>query len=170
MEQEPDKHAWEAWGKENVSWVCRHCGTVYEFYSSSLSVWNGHCKGRAKDRKKMPYDMQTGACTECGSTVHGKNRNQHNNFHANYIHRAEVVNGVAVGAVKWCDVGNHAFKANEPGAQSLNVSQTNSDGGTETVVMDICGSHAFNTGSDTMKRVENAYARELSATPHHNED
>ena len=124
------------------------------------------------------YDSNTGACTECGSTVHGARRNQHTNFHANYIHRAEVKDGFAVSAVKWCDLGNHAFKANSPGSQSLNVVNRNEDGTEENVVMDMCGEHAFPTGPrpDKMREVEQSYeqaravvsapANAVSAYPH----
>jgi hypothetical protein len=107
------------------------------------------------------YD-QDGACFDCGSTVHGKKREQHDNFHANYIHRSQVKDGLNVSAVKWCDVGNHAFKANQPGAQSLDVTERDNDGHENRVVMDICAEHAFSTGPrpDKMREVEQAYEQQ----------
>lgn len=75
-------------------------------------------------------------------------------------------------AVKWCDLGNHAFKANIPGAQSMDVTQTNSDGMQERVVMDICPEHAFpNVGlssltsseTSTMHTITKAYEAEKNS-------
>lgn len=114
---------------------------------------------RRRDGMTRNYDIN-GHCFECGSTVHGPQRGQHNNFHGNYIHRAEVKDGFAVSAVKWCDPGNHAFKASEPGAQSLDIMQRGENGVEERVTMDICGSHAFNTApspAPRMREVEQAY-------------
>jgi hypothetical protein len=100
-----------------------------------------------------------GKCSDCGSTVHGPQRGQHTNFHSNFIHRAEVKDGFAVSAVKWCDPGDHAFKANSPGAQSLDIMQRDGDGGEERVTMDICGGHAFATTpkSSVVRELETAH-------------
>jgi hypothetical protein len=102
-----------------------------------------------------------GVCTDCGADVLGKNRTQHNNWHATFIHRSQVKDGFNVSAVKWCDIGDHAFKANSPGAQSLDIMQRDDNGGEERVTMDICGKHAFPTAQSpnpTMRAVEAAWS------------
>lgn len=68
-------------------------------------------------------------------------------------------------AVKWCDVGNHAFKASADGAQSIDVMQR-TDKGEERVTMDICGEHAFPVGNanPTMRAVEASYQKEVGRT------
>lgn len=109
-----------------------------------------------------------GKCVECGSSVHGPQRGQHKNFHANYIHRSEVKDGFAVSTVVWCDLGDHAFKADSPGSQSLNVVQRGDDGEEKRVMMDMCAKHAFPTASPvtnnpTMRAVESAYNSERRA-------
>jgi hypothetical protein len=115
-----------------------------------------------KDTRVSRYS--NGDCLECGSTVHGPQRGQHSNFHANFIHRAEVRDGFAVSAVKWCDLGNHAFKASEDGAQSIDIMQRTPEGD-ERVTMDMCAAHAFPTGATPapMRAVESAYKQEQNA-------
>lgn len=105
------------------------------------------------------------ACYECGAITHPDHYGQHSNFHANFIHRSEVKDGFAVSAVKWCDAGNHAFKANAPGSQSLDVTQRGDDGKEERVTMDMCASHAFPTApqTDTLRQVEKSYEQERLA-------
>ena len=83
-------------------------------------------------------------CGSCGADVYSKNQVQHSNWHETFIHRAEVREGFAVSAVKWCDVGDHAYKAGAPGSQTLQATQTNEDGMTETSNVDVCGDHNFN--------------------------
>lgn len=105
-----------------------------------------------------------GGCFECGATVHPSNYGQHSNFHANFIHRAEVKDGFAVSAVKWCDKGNHAFKAGEPGSQSFTGTNRNDDGSEETVHLDMCAEHSFSLTNNTvaaprMRQVEAAYLK-----------
>lgn len=90
------------------------------------------------------YD-RNGTCFDCGATVYPSARHQHNAFHASYIHRSEVKEGFAVSAVKWCDLGNHAFKANSPGSQSIDVMQRGDNGQEERVTMDMCADHALST-------------------------
>jgi len=128
------------------------------------------------------YDYDKGTCIACGADVKPGNRTQHSNFHASYIHRSEVRDGFTVSLVKWCDVGDHAFKANAPGAQSIDVVQRDETGAEVRVVMDICHQHAFPTGIPTspMAKVEMEYNRNralpsapinaVSAYPGHNED
>jgi len=108
-------------------------------------------------RENMAYG--NGKCFDCGATVEPKSRTQHSNFHTNFIHRSEVKDGFAVSAVKWCDAGNHAFKANSPGSQSVDVVQRDESGDEVRVVMDMCADHAFNTGPrpDRLREVEQAY-------------
>lgn len=53
-------------------------------------------------------------------------------------------------AAKWCDMGGHAYSANDDGAQELRVTQqvNNQWGGAQpsTVVQDICGECASEAG------------------------
>ncbi len=68
--------------------------------------------------------------------------------------------------VAWCDPGDHAFKKNSPGAQSLDIMQRDDQGAEQRVTLDICGKHAFPTGNNnpTMRAVESAYAQEKART------
>ncbi len=102
----------------------------------------------------MPYDSNTNECLDCGSTVHGKNRGQHSNFHANFIHRSEVKDGFAVSAVKWCDPGDHAFKANIPGSQSFTGQERDENGSVTEVSMDMCPRHAFGMNPEQARLIE----------------
>jgi hypothetical protein len=100
-----------------------------------------------------------GTCTNCGATVESRDKTQHNNWHATFIHRSEVKDGLIMSQVAWCDPGDHAFKKNSPGAQSLDIMQRDDEGEAERVTLDICGAHAFPTGTNnpTMRAVESAY-------------
>lgn len=113
--------------------------------------------------KTMGFSYVDGDCVYCGATVHPDNREQHSNWHDTFIHRSEVKDGFAVSAVKWCDAGGHAFKAGEPGSQSLDVTQRDDAGKEERVTMDMCSKHAFPTGNTdpTMRAVERAYQDEI---------
>lgn len=43
-----------------------------------------------------------------------------------------------VSSAAWCDAGNHAFRANEPGSESMAGSQFQKDGTRKVVELDIC--------------------------------
>jgi hypothetical protein len=43
--------------------------------------------------------------------------------------------------VSWCDEGNHAFKADEPGSAHMEGSQRNEEGFEQIVTRDICAAH-----------------------------
>lgn len=138
------QHSWLNTNDDRY-WRCAHCDKRARHGYGTGRDLLGDCHGKDEEREKVNgYDQMTGACFQCGSTVHGPQRGQHKNFHSNFIHRNEVVGGFAVSAVKWCDVGDHAFKAGAPGSQTLQATQTNDDGVTETNTVDVCAEHNFN--------------------------
>jgi len=103
------------------------------------------------------YDRD-GRCFKCGATVAHVNMHDHSNWHS------EVEKGIQVSKVLWCDPGDHAFKANTPGAMSFTGQQTDEKGVPQTVSMDVCGVHSgkvFSTPEQTeasrMREIESAY-------------
>jgi hypothetical protein len=130
-------------------------GSYNPGWDGSYNIVHPHVAAEEMARKTYGRYDNDGNCFECGAFVDDYNkRTQHNAFHTNFIHRAEVKDGVAVSAVKWCDAGNHAFKANAPGSQSVDVVQRDDDGREERVVMDMCAEHAFSTGRQTRPAIE----------------
>lgn len=101
------------------------------------------------------YDYD-GKCYKCGATVPRQNMNQHSDWHA------EIEKGIQVSTVKWCDPGDHAFKANTPGAMSFTGQQNDENGIPQTVQMDVCGVHSGNIFA-TPQQQENARLRELES-------
>ena len=96
-------------------------------------------------------------CHKCGASI-DKNTallRKHSNWHA------EMEKGIQVSAVKWCDVGDHSFKADTPGAMSFTGQQMDENGVPKTVSMDVCSVHSGNVFSTpeqrTMREVESAY-------------
>lgn len=47
-------------------------------------------------------------------------------------------------SVKWCDPGNHAFKAGIKGAQNFQGIEYGDDGAQHVVSQDACPEHAYN--------------------------
>lgn len=76
-------------------------------------------------------------CGSCGSIVPYSNRLQHDNFHLTFSNRRDQT----LSKVSWCDYGNHAFKASEPGSSTFQGSQVDEKGMTQTVDMDACRDH-----------------------------
>lgn len=102
-----------------------------------------------------------GRCVKCGATVYQRDMNHHSNWHT------EVEKGIQVSNVKWCDPGDHAFKANTPGAVSFTGQQNDDQGIPQTVQMDVCGVHSgriFASPQEqeksTMRAVESAYRQD----------
>lgn len=46
--------------------------------------------------------------------------------------------------VKWCDIGEHAFKAGAPGSQTITGTEWDEDGNSLQVQQDVCPDHSFN--------------------------
>jgi hypothetical protein len=63
---------------------------------------------------------------------------QHSKWHT------DVERGIQMSKVAWCDPGDHAFKANSPGAMSFTGQQTDENGYPQTINMDVCGVHSGN--------------------------
>jgi hypothetical protein len=92
-------------------------------------------------------------CGSCGASVAWKNRIQHENFHKTFGHRRETVSNV-----KWCDSGNHAFKAGVDGSASFEgVNYV--DGKPVSATQDVCPKHnPYNVTVD----IENAVNKQLT--------
>lgn len=101
-----------------------------------------------------------GRCVKCAASVAVSNMHTHSKWHT------EIEKGIQVSAVAWCDPGDHAFKANEPGAISFTGQQTDEKGIPQTVQMDVCGKHSgriFATPeqqeASRVREIESAYTQ-----------
>jgi len=63
--------------------------------------------------------------------------------HERMYHRTTMEGTRTMSAVLWCDPGDHAFKANVPGAQSATMTVRNEEGVPEQQQFDACPEHAF---------------------------
>lgn len=79
-------------------------------------------------------------CNRCNGIVSKEDVPNHEEFHANYVRKED-----SMSSVKWCDPGNHAFKAGVPGSQSFRGTTTDENGLPVTMEMDACPNHAFNS-------------------------
>lgn len=81
-------------------------------------------------------------CSLCNALVQNteETRYAHEMFHEHWIPKAEVN---AMSDVKWCDPGDHAFKAGCPGSQSMTGSEVDADGIARQVNMHACAQHAY---------------------------
>lgn len=96
----------------------------------------------------MPYghpisNMNSGAhyllrCLECAALVPNDKleKESHENYHEQQRSRT-------VSQVNWCDVGEHAYKANEPGSQSFQGTEYDANGDARQVRKDVCATHSF---------------------------
>lgn len=75
---------------------------------------------------------------------------QHDRFHEAFVPKSEVQ---AVSAVKWCDTGDHPFKAGAPGAQTLTVTENDDDGFPVSKTLDVCGLHSFSAKPAPVREV-----------------
>lgn len=57
--------------------------------------------------------------------------------------------------VLWCDPGNHAFKAGQPGSQSFQGTTRDEEGNPIRIEMDACSEHSFQSqaNSETVKEI-----------------
>lgn len=80
-------------------------------------------------------------CFKCGAIIGSPDAQEdHYRFHLNMVPREEAS---VMSKVNWCDIGDHAFRANEPGSQTMTVQHTDDDGRTVTEAMDVCGMHSM---------------------------
>lgn len=79
-------------------------------------------------------------CSECMGLFGKEHRAQHETFHQSLMSREEAK---AMSAVKWCDNGEHAFKAGVKGSQSGTMTIIDDDGMPQTVTIDACPEHSF---------------------------
>lgn len=82
----------------------------------------------------------------------------HIKYHENMVSREEAR---TMSSVRWCDNGNHPFKAGIPGAQTMVGAEIDENGRPVAVEVDICPDH-------TQKGREKAL-RELEATQKEND-
>ena len=54
----------------------------------------------------------------------------------------------------WCDPGNHAYKANEPGSQTIQGSQVDENGATQVVNLNACKEHSFSGVTSVPKEIQ----------------
>jgi len=129
-----------------------------------MGIYNAYFAGIQSGRTEAfpvtDYDYD-GRCYKCGATVRRPEMHKHSNWHV------EVEKGIQVSKVSWCDPGDHAFKANTPGAMSFTGQQNDDNGVPQTVSMDVCGvhsGHVFGTSQEqqksTMREVESAYRQD----------
>lgn len=102
---------------------------------------------------------RTGECLKCAATVSENNLHRHSDWHT------DVEKGIQVSNVKWCDFGDHAFKANTPGALSFTGQQNDENGLPQTVQMDVCGIHSGKVlpsqqEASTVREIESAYRQQ----------
>ena len=88
-------------------------------------------------------------CSECMGLFGKDYRAQHDTFHQSLMSREEAK---AMSAVKWCDNGEHAFKAGVKGSQSGTMTIIDDDGMPQTVTIDACPEHSFQPSN--AKKVE----------------
>lgn len=62
--------------------------------------------------------------------------------------------------VAWCDPGNHAFKAGEPGSQSFSGTTRDEEGNPVRIEMDACAKHSFQSQTAQTTKVIEAGAEE----------
>ena len=58
----------------------------------------------------------------------------------------------AMGVALWCDPGDHAFKGGTSGSQSFTGTKVNDEGREESVQINVCAEHAFNSVLDKDKK------------------
>lgn len=85
-------------------------------------------------------------CALCSSVVPWGARPAHEAFHDSYKHKQEIT---TMSGAAWCDPGNHAFKAGEPGSQSFQGTSMDDDGNPIRMEMDACAEHSFRAQTNT---------------------
>lgn len=86
--------------------------------------------------KNMSYNQGAdGKCGECGATVKSAEYDRHAKWHK------EIKESKDMSGVRWCDFGNHAFKAGAPGSGSFNATIAGANG-PETIEQDACAEHS----------------------------
>lgn len=81
-------------------------------------------------------------CSACGASVYlgGEEERMHDRFHTGMV---PIQEALRLSNVKWCDAGDHAFKAGTPGSQSATMQEADEDGIMRSVNMDMCADHAL---------------------------
>lgn len=70
-------------------------------------------------------------CNQCTAVVQRNNSDAHSQWH-------EMQRRMTVSNVKWCDAGDHAFKAGRPGSQNVMGTEINELGQEVSVQQDVC--------------------------------
>lgn len=88
-------------------------------------------------------------CLECAALVpnNAGEKLSHENYH-------QQVREQNVSQVKWCDNGEHAFKANEPGSQSFQGTEYDENGTAQQVQRDVCAKHSFQSQAKALKAAQ----------------
>ena len=79
-------------------------------------------------------------CSTCQGLVLKSQQDAHDIFHDTYINREEVG---TMSSAAWCDPGNHAFQAGEPGSQRFSGTSIDAEGNPVRMEMDACKEHSF---------------------------
>lgn len=82
------------------------------------------------------YTNQPGAvagvvCNQCLAVVQRANAEAHTDWH-------NQQRSMSVSNVKWCDAGDHPFKAGRPGSQSVMGTEIDDHGNAVNVAQDVC--------------------------------
>lgn len=119
------------------------------------------------DPETMPASMDYRGCVACGGKF--ESNSQHARFHNIMVSREEAQH---MSSVLWCDTTEidelnphgigHAFKAGQPGSQTMTGTQINEDGFEESVRMDLCAAH---TPQGALKRAQAMISATKSESP-----
>lgn len=79
-------------------------------------------------------------CPLCSALLHMGSLQAHSTFHDTYLNKETVG---TMSSAAWCDPGNHAFKAGEPGSQRFTGTSIDENGIPVRMEMDACKTHSF---------------------------
>lgn len=89
----------------------------------------------------MNFDLRRAfMCHLCSAITVADSKVAHEQFHLQYLNKEEVG---TMSSAAWCDPGNHAFKAGEPGSQRFTGTSIDDDGNPVRMEMDACKAHSF---------------------------
>lgn len=77
-------------------------------------------------------------CVQCGGIIFRERMRQHNLYHEQYAYTKDTG---AMSNVLWCDNGDHAYKAGQPGSISFNAEQYDENGAVQQVKQHACADH-----------------------------
>lgn len=88
---------------------------------------------------QVKHEINVGAfsiCATCSSIVTVSQALAHETFHRNYSNERSNMSNA-----QWCDPGNHAYKAGEPGSIAFNAQQYGEDNVLTNVQQHACRDH-----------------------------